>query len=206
MNYKNNLLSKKKYKIVNQKGGDIMKWKLVIKLPDNPLAVEKKFEPFEITILQDSGYSRGLLGLGYWYGLERLVQDQNGKKDLKTADFKKNEKDFIELLYKFSEKFTYTPEDVLIQNKLKPLDLTPDMLRFIAATIAFPPCNPSTFQNLHETARNILTAKYNTAKQRCTERKKRFEHLKHYNSHCGDTIGWMINFENNIKSPTNKVC
>ncbi len=200
MNYKNNLLSKKKYKIVNQKAGAVIKWTLSIRLPDNPKNVEKNFDPFEITILQDSGKSGGYLGFGYWYGLERVV---NGVSHI--AEFKKNENDFIESLYNYSNKLhTYTPDDLQIKEKLDLLQLTPDMLRFIAATIAFPPCYPKNFYTLHETAKKILIEKYNKAKKRCTQRTGDNQIRR---SHCGLTIGWMINFEDNIKSTTNiNVC
>ncbi len=74
------------------------------------------------------------------------------------------------------------------------------MLRFIAATIAFPPCFPTSFKTLHETAKKILTEKYNDAEKICTERAATNPRGI---GRCGDTIGWMINFMNNINSPTN---
>jgi hypothetical protein len=193
MNYKNNLLSKKKYKIVNQKAGGINEWTLTIKLPDKLQNVDK-FEPFKITILQDSGISGGYLGFGYWYGLERVV---NGVK-LK-AEFKKNETDFINTLYKYSEKNVYTFDDEL-KKKLDQLRLTPNMLKFIAATIAFPPCFPTSFKTLHETAKTILTGKYNKAKKKCTD-KKILNPMSI--SRCGVMIDWMIHFKENIEKPTN---
>jgi len=196
MNYKNNLLlSKKKYKIVNQKAGSIQKWTLEIKLPKEPINVKELFEPFKITILQDSGIT-GSIGIYtgyYYYGLERIINDKTI-----TIYFNLYEDGFINLLYKYSNNFgQMTPDYEEKKEKLDSLQLTPDVVKFIAASIAFPPCYPLNFKVLHETAKNIFTDKYNTAKRRCEERGRKSPIRL---SRCGDIIGWMINYKNNIES------
>jgi hypothetical protein len=151
MNNKGNLLTKKKYKIVNQKAGVINEWKLKIKPHEN---LSKKFKEFEITIKQDSGITRGYYG--NYYGLKRTI---DGKEV--EVNFSLYEDDFINLLCNEDRNLNQQEKDIFSK-----LELSVEMRIYIVGSIAFPDCYPNNFKILHNKARNILNVWFNRVKWR----------------------------------------
>lgn len=150
MNYKNNLLSKKKYKIVNQKAGvgfnnlPITVKSLNTLNPDNK--EEPSFQPFPITIQKYSGLTGLFTKERNWYNLI---------KNEKIEQFQLEEEPFITVLCSNDEELT---EDY--KNKFNSLKLNQEMRRCIAITIAFLECNPTHFLKLRDAALKILVERY----------------------------------------------
>ena len=154
MNNKGNLLTKKKYKIVNQKAGfGLSNLPITVKSlntlnPDNK--EEPIFQPFPITIQKYSGLTGLISKEQNWYN---LIKNVNGKE--KIEEFHIEEEPFITLLCS-------DDKDLSSDNKQKfeSLDVNQEMRRCIAITIAFLECNPKHFLKLIDAALKILVEQY----------------------------------------------
>ena len=199
MNYKNNLLTKKKYKIVNQKAGSMTYWLLCVNFPDylfNRFTIDYlensrviRFPPFNIKI----GKYSWLGGVG---GYHYSINDSSGTQ----IYYKKNETEFVAMLMD-KRKYKKELEDIgLLPSSLSETDYHKNMC--VLYHMAFlEGCVPPEFIDLQKAVlngiKNEFLIRYNkqiTEKKRLEENIRMLEQEKNVNqmkaAFDSDPVSW----------------